>query len=496
MIIYHIGHLGALAKALLIHFNYHQNEKCIIFADEIIFNDDGKIFLRKFAQRAGDFANTIIYSDREFIDENSEQCAETHIKSFFDDLIKRNNVNLNDAEKIYTLFDTFNAFGAYALMNNLPLTFIDAFGMFSRDRYNINATEHWKYYDKVIEKYKALAYGCKADNCKVIYKSSDSEAGKPSIDFNKLKLNLSNKFKKLLLSLYGFEYATDKQPELCNLLVFSSYWICGEKKFSKKDYLYCYQLLLDLFCNSSHTLLLKPHPNALITAQEAAEYFGKSFIIPGYFPSEFIDLLPQYQIDNIMGTSSSGIPTGIYGCKYFISFELFYCEKVCLRLFFAMRLECFLQPDYNKYYHHGMHNKLIWGMQDNKFASHKLHSVWANLNVFEPDSITIIDNYLWNGTADKDKLIKSMENLNNNAVIIFLDSADKKNFIFEGFEHFSNYFITLKFFRVTDGKINRNNIEKIHVFCKDPDTVQTIKNFRYSEYFNYTNQTYKLIQNM
>lgn len=489
MILYHIGHFGALSKALLIHLTYHKNDKCVIIIDQIIFNDEGKAFIKNFSIRAKDFAKVITYSDIEFINEKSVISTEKHIKLFFDKMFSDYSIRLSEFKKIYSMFDTYNAFAAYVQMNNIPIIFIDAFGNLEKNRYYLNNKEQWQFYDEVIYKYRALGFD--NPNCRIIYSTRENDSDK--LNFENLKNLLSEEEKKKLLFLYGYESDT-KTPEYCNLLVFSSGWICSEKKINKANYFYYYQLLLDLFCDNTRKILLKPHPNTSISKEEALNFFDNAEIIPGYFPSEFIDLLPNYEITNILSTSSSGIPRHIYGCNYFISFDIFYNDILCKKLYFALQIEKYLQPLYNKYFHIGLHNKLIWGMQENLFSKYDLKSKWVNLNNLEPNSITIIDNYEWNGVDDKYKLTKAMASLNNNAVLIFLDSKDTDNYIFSDYPSFRDWFISLKFCN----KPNNMNIpvrtEKIHIFCKDISILNFLKCLNYNEYFHYTKEFLQLIK--
>ena len=133
-------------------------------------------------------------------------------------------------------------------------------------------------------------------------------------------------------------------------------------------------------------------------------------------------------------------------------------------------------------------------MQENLFSKYDLKSKWVNLNNLEPNSITIIDNYEWNGVDDKYKLTKAMASLNNNAVLIFLDSKDTDNYIFSDYPSFRDWFISLKFCN----KPNNMNIpvrtEKIHIFCKDISILNFLKCLNYNEYFHYTKEFLQLIK--
>lgn len=489
MIVYHIGHFGALSKALLIHFNYHKNERCIFLVDTILCNPETIKFLEEFTLKVKDFSDVILYSDAIFKNSKSIKELKNNISDFFSNLLLENSIDLSSVDKIYTMFDTFNAFAAYCLLNNIPLIFVDVFGMLNKNRYRLNG-EHWKYYDALLENLGALGYDCKAKNCSILIKdSSISSLERNKINFAYLQNSLSLAEKEKVLELYGFNQ-NKANTELCNLLVFSSGWILTDKKISREEYFYFYQLLCDFFCGFGEKILLKPHPNMTFTQEEANNYFDNSLVLPNYFPSEFIPFIKNLQIKQILATSSSGIPNGIYGCRSFIAFEIFYEISVFKRLYFALQLERFLQPIYNKYYHYGLHNKFVWGMQDNVFSKSNLRSEWASLKDFEPNSVTIIDNYLWNGEKYRDVLIDSLRNLNNNAVIIFLDSKDAQNYIFDEYKEGLAYVKTINFVGDSQKIRSDNQIEKIHVFCKDINIYKLLSTFNYREYMPYSKTLY------
>ena len=489
MIIYHIGHFGALSKALLLHFNLHKNDNCVFLFDTILCNQETKDFLKGFTDKVKNFANVVTYSDDVFKDEQSYEGVQNNIDNFFTKLFELNRVDIYSAKKIYTMFDTFNAFGGYCLLHNISLTFVDAFGMFGKDRYYLNG-EHWVHYDRFLFSVGALGYNCKSANCDFLIKDTSVkliENGK--INFDSLKNNLDAVTIDWLLDLYGFSN-DDSVVELSNLVIFSSGWIIAKRKMSREEYFYYYQLLLDFFCDSDGKILLKPHPNINFTQAEADKYFSNSLVLPNYFPSEFIPFLKKFQVRQVLSTSSSGIPSGIYACKYFISFEVFYEATVFKRLYFALQLEKFFQPAYNKFFHHGLHNKFVWGMQDSIFSKNKLRSVWASLKNFDANSITIIDNYLWNGVKDKEKLINALRTLDNNAIIIFLDSKDTCNYYFDEYKEGLSYIRTISFVKESSVKHSDNQVEKIHVFCKDMNILRSLNSFRYKEYMQNIRSTY------
>ena len=484
-----MGHFGSLSKTLLIHLNFYKNERCVFLFDTILCNQETKDFIEGFASRVKDFAEVITYSDIVFADETSTENVRAHINDYFDKLLTDNNIDLLSEEKIYTMFDTFNAFAAFCLMNNVPITFVDAFGVLGKCRYKLNGAR-WVHYDELLSSLGALGYGCKNEHCKFLYKDLAVQLIEgEKINFDSLQKNLDKNATAYLLNLYGFDNE-DSSAELCDLVVFSSGWIMGDKKIDRAEYFYYYRLLLDFFGDSGNKILLKPHPNINITQEEADKYFHNSFVLPNYFPSEFIPFVNKFQVRQVLATSGSGVPKDIYACKYFIAFEIFYETAVFKRLYFALQLEKFLQPIYNKFFHHGMHNKFVWGLQDNIFSKSRLRSVWASLNVFEPNSITIIDNYLWNGPNDKEKLVKALRSLNNNAMIIFLDSKDTCNYCFEDYKEGAAYIKTIHFVKESSEKHTDNEIEKIHVFCKDINIIKLLANFKYREYMSNTNSLY------
>ena len=489
MIIYHIGHFGALSKALLIHLNYHKDRRCVFLIDTFLCNHETKNFLQELSDRVKDFAAVVLYSDGEFANEPGKEELKKHLIEFFTALLQENGIDLQQAEKIYTMFDTYNAFGIYALIEHIPLTFVDIAGVMGKDRYKARG-EEWKYYDELLAEYGALGYGCRNENCDFIYRDDALQVPQEGkISFNVLKNNLSKGEEEFLLSIYSFSAAKSVQ-KLCNLVVFSSGWIIANKKMDRREYYYYYQLALDFFAQAGNGILLKPHPNTWIAQADAEKYFDNCVVLPSYFPSEFISLLRDYQIQQVISTSLSGVPEGIYGCRYFTAFEIFYEDSVFKRLYFALQVEKFLQPKYKKFFHYGIHNKFAWGMQDGVFSKYKLHSSWASLQDFEPDSITIIDNYLWNGPSGQEKLAEALRKLDNNAVVIFLDSKDEETYLLKEYQEMIYYIRSIRFVKESAEKHADKLVEKIHIFCKDTKIFDLLDKFQYREYFQNSKNLY------
>ena len=97
---------------------------------------------------------------------------------------------------------------------------------------------------------------------------------------------------------------------------------------------------------------------------------------------------------------------------------------------------------------------------------------------------------MWNGDKYRAILIDSLKKINNNAVIIFLDSQDKQNYVFEEYKEGISFIKTVSFIKNSEKKYSDNAIEKIHIFCKDIETHKLLASFSYREYMQNSKALY------
>lgn len=490
LILYHVGHFGFLINCLLHKLVYHPDAKAIFILDKVIANKETIANLMGVQHNFAYIGVFYFYNDREIIcDIDLEKNPEKVITEYFDNFLDQCNISLNLFSEIYSVFDTYCAFGVYLSIKGIRYNMIECIPSQcrSRKRYFLN-TEIPKY-DEVIEKYSCLS----ADSafCKKLISYDDTEYKPVETVCNNAPSKLIKRLQSdeidKLISAYEVKI---KSGEESTLYILQSGYLSGQAGLCfPKGYLYINKKILDLFTvYESEKIIIKPHPNADFPMEIWEREFPGLSVIPGYFPSFLVPYIKGININKILTTGSTGssetdIPTIEIPCNQF-----FPNYPLMNKLYVAICLSKYLKISKEKFFHYGLHNKLTWALTE-KIYGCKFNSTWSNLK-FSADSLTIIDNIFWNPGKFLNTLKENMRSLNNNAVIAFINS--KNDFIFLGDD--MNFLCDIYELRIKKRKLKQDCFENlsdevIYIFCKDCEKIRELKDFLLVQDFSYQGYT-------
>ena len=483
-ILYQVGHYGFLINAMIHKLSHHKNDKAIFLLDKVIMSPLAIDFVENNKDNFKPLGDLVVYNDMDIItrirQENPDEPELTFV-DYFSNLLKKHSINLAHAKEIYSIFDTFNAFGAFLTIKGIPYSMIEGVAgqCQSEKRYFLN--NNYKQYDEIIHKYRALS--CNCPMVKALYCAAQASIKiKPYYEYQsdiELIKHLDYASIRKVINVYGIEFKNF--PKDADMIVFSSGWIIGDLKMRLVDYYYAYQKLLDYYV-ADRPAFLKPHPNLDFPIDEWKKFFPKNEVVPGYFPSLLVSYINDFNVSRIYSTSYSAVDGKDSKTKS-IPFRYFYTHKLFHKLYYAYSLAHFLNIDPKHYEHFGMHNDITWSFQRDVMNLPE-KSVWSVFN-FAPNSFTIIDDINWNKDDSLIKCINKMRELDNNAVIVFMNT--KADFIFmDKDQTFVPYIIPvhIKKRATKPNALESLNDEIVYVFCKDHKTRSTISSFSFVKQLN------------
>lgn len=482
-VLYQVGHYGFLINAFLHKETYNKDKNAIYLLDKSIAND----FTINFLKNNQNFSNVLLYNDKDiFLNLNTIEKIEEKTVEYFDDFLRKNNIDLNNCEDIYSLFDTFNLFGVYLTIKKIKFSMIECFkNQCQTDRrYHLNNAV----YDEVIYKNKALTFDNKCVVKKYCFEDCIENDENTFFNVNPSKMleNLNKKEISNLIKKYNVDFSNLKQQKI-SCYVLNSSWMITHLNLEEKYYFYLNQLFLDYYCSGDNKILLKAHPNTDYDTKIWKEYFPNCEIMHGYFPSKLMDYIDDLKITKNINTGSTGSCSNGEIIK--LPFNFFLNYKCVNKLYFALKLANTLNIDQNKFFHFGIPNDLIWSFC-NLLTKGKKTSL-SNFT-FEKNSITIIDNIFCNSPEDFNTLQNNLNNINNTSVIIFLDTENK--YVFKFNENITKNLIKLKINKIKtrNSSLDDTNPEILYVFCKDENKLNIIKNFEDFHLLNTTGSFYHI----
>ena len=489
-VLYQVGHFGSLINCMLHKQYYHPNSEAIFLIDKVILN---KLTLQNFMQRQGNFSflgEFYYYSDREIISSlNTDADAEQVIENYFDKFLQDNGVALEKISEIYSVFDTYNAFGVYLCLKKTEFNMIEPVpnALKILSRYNLNK-DVTPIYDETISKYKALSAHC--NYCKRLYSYDGTVFNNKETIINNSPAALLDKLSddkiSKIVNAYNIKYDTAKDY---TLFILNSGWFVGANGLKYPNgYFYLLHKVKDIYLKNKQ-LLIKPHPNTEFTLEKWNEEFPNADVIPAFFPSFLVPYLPDLHLSQMLSTGSSGA-MGINVAHKQIPFLFFSSYQLINKLYVLISLSKYLNVPKEKFFHYGIHNKVIWSLSEELYG-HEFSSTWSQLE-FNENSFTIIDNIFWNPGDFANSLKNQMRLINNNAVIAFVNS--NKDFIF--MDENEEFIRDLYEMRITktgqkDNCCEKLNDEVIYIFCKDHNKIVELQKFSLFERFD--SQGYSII---
>lgn len=490
-VIYQVGHLGFLINCMLHKLCYHKDSKAIFLLDKVIAND---ITVENLVRRQEAFAylgRFYFYDDREIIVQiASSDNAEDIVIKYFDEFFGNIGFALGTAENIYSTFDTFNSFGVYLNLKKLEFGMIECLSQQcqSHKRYNLNKNVTAGY-DDILFKYKALS--ADSEYCRVLYAYDDSSlTDRKAVPDNapcKLLQMLPREEIDRLVGAYGLDFKCCSDEEYFIYILNSSWWSGQqENQFNSLGqrglYFYGNQAVCDYFVHSDN-LIIKLHPNTDFEKNVIEKNFPGAKIIPGYFPSFLIEYIPNLKVSKSVSTGSSGAKTvGI--CDNTVPFLFFGSFNLINKLYAAVEIAKYLGVRKENFFHYGIHNSIVWRIEKEQLGD-ELCSSWSGFD-FNDNSVTIIDNVNWNPGDFYDRLVRKMRGICTNAVIIFLNTKNDYIFLDKTLEFLPYiYELRLRKIPLRPDTLENLNMEKVYVFCKEPEMLRKLSHFWFEKVNKY-----------
>lgn len=475
-VIYQIGHYGFLINCFLHKLNYHKESKAIFLLDKVIANDLTITNLKKIRNNFGYIGKIYFYNDRDIINrmgiaEDAEKC----IMEYFDGFFGQNLINVKGVKEIYSTFDTFNAFGVYLTKKKIAFNMIESLHLQCQNHNRYNLNKHIVLcYDEIMKKYNALSADC--PYCKTLYSYDESVFSEKNTVVNNSPAALSSQLPYEELVKLSLCYEVDiKCREESTVYILHSGWWCGNLNLRyPSDYFYGNKKVIDYFIGSEN-LVIKPHPNSDFELCVWKENFPDVGVIPGFFPSFLIEYLPDINIKAYISTGSTGGKINNHPAME-LPFLVFDSLALFNRLYTSICIAKFMEVSSNLFFHYGIHNKLIWRFSEKVFGV-PYDSTWSEFK-FLDNSVTIIDNIHWNPGEFHKLLFDKMREIENNSIILFLNSKNDFAFLNDTLE-FLPYLYEARIEKraLSNSTLENLNDEIIYIFCKDSETVLKLSGF-------------------
>lgn len=480
MIVYHIGHLGFFPLCITHKLFFHREEEAVFIIDKFWLSKNAIDYFAENIEKFSWLGKIITYNERVFFDVADEKQLENKTVSFFDELLYNNNLNSNRVSMFYNTFDTWNAFGVYLRLKELPFSIMEVIpGQLKKDSYGLNKCP---VYDCVLKKHQALSAVGKT-LVKTIQRSYEETTLRPKDNFINLNYEDLNSYippsdRTNILNAYSLDESFLDVDQVV-LMVMSSGWIVHKlNPPTRNSFFLLYQLYADYFIlNSPAKLIIKPHPNTDFPLDFWKKQFPETLILPGYFPSNFIRFIPNLNVDKIIGTGTSGANISLNNSPEIINSGTYYTFYYILHRFYTtIELIKALSLQNAKLFHIGMHNNFTWAFEE-AWGIDK--SAWNNFRTITNNSVFIIDNIFWNGPKDKEFLDEAIKNSDDSNLFIFLNSKNDYCFYNPYNPEIMDYIIPITIEKTaTREDINSDlDSETIYIFCKNQNIRQKILDF-------------------
>lgn len=396
MVLYHIGHYGALSQCITHKLTFHKNEETVFLLDETLSSPMVKEFVHSYKKRFYEqgIAKFLLYSDLEFTEIQDKKLLENKINDTFDYLLRKNGIRLDRLDVIYSAFDTFNAFGVYLCMKKQPFIMMElGLNQLEMDRYEMDGDK--AVYRSLIKEYRALSSDNKYVSA-VLRKARDNGnkilEKDILIDYQKLEEKFSDEDINKILTCFDMTGVNNVSGRY-NLLVCSSYWIIFFLHQPFNYYREAYNLLIDFCGNASLPLVIKTHPSADFERTKWECDDMNIDIIHGEFPSGYLPLLKDMEIDTIISTGSTGVekmyPNAVH--KNFSLIPYFREFKYALNLYISLDIAGMIKTERTRFHAYGIDSTLVLDMAKNVLNYEISNVSGINTSILKNDTFIIIN---------------------------------------------------------------------------------------------------------
>jgi hypothetical protein len=430
-VVYMVGHAGALTQSLIHRLTKNKDENAIlIYGNENLI---GPVFNHLEKLESEGLFSKVIHASECYGHtkvETVEEC-EKKIVEYYDKILSKNNINLSEIKSWYVGIDTLNSYGIFLDIKGKEYHFLEGpknFFMVAQQRVNSLEDSVFKIYKKVM-----TAHGASDANKENVFRVIRPDSEVPVrerleiFDFENEVYNIDPVSTKILLDLFGLENIPSFDKGV-DVIITCSQWVLRNYQDVKKRSLILYQLLADYFIKTENSLIIKPHPLSRVTSDEFRNNFDGTFALPCEFPSNFIPLLKEIEIENAYTLSSSGLGTiSPQKNAVAVGFSFYKMHRITPQLDFLLNMyksqfgDCELS-------HLGMSNEFVESnIKYNLCAD--LESKWFSTAGDYNNQFCMIDDVLWNGKGDMERLTKNILAGNGQYILSFINSKRNNFFI-------------------------------------------------------------------
>lgn len=305
-VIYHIGHIGHLQNALVHKLKYNKTAYALFLIDYAQCASQETIEFTKACDYT-QFGNMVLFTDRQFILNDTIESIEEKICSFYDNTLELLGFNLNSFEKFYSTWDVHNSFLVYLSIKKRKCTEI-AMKITGSSVYEtlIHIFPHRKQYILTLQKHKALT----GNESEVIdelnfirpIRDNEKQICKKKVVFFDVVSTLNNLDSDDKEKLYLF-YHLEKFEEIngtYDVILLPS--LINESAEKRLNYYYPFQILADYFIENKK-FIIKSHPNK--ANPQWKSYFPHATAIKGTIPVLVLSLIKNLKMNSVYSVCST-----------------------------------------------------------------------------------------------------------------------------------------------------------------------------------------------
>ena len=477
MVLYHLGHYGFFSCCITHKLSYHKDERTVYLMDEILTSPSVTVYIDRIKSRfeQTEIGTIITYTDKQFTGLQTEDELQDAILSFFDKLLSENGIVMDKLSAVYSGFDTYNAFGIYLGIRQIPYMVMEmGKGNLEQNRYHTN---HLGAYDTLAERYRVLS----SDNPLVtaVLRLEDGR-GKilekdRLISYQSLEQVMPEEDIKRILYCFEMEQYVEREGAY-QLLICSSYWIIFHLHLRVEDYQQVYHELVDLSEKEELPVLIKPHPSADFDSSSWENWRSENILMPGAFPSNYLSFLKGVKVCGIVGSSSTGL-RDLCSRAETVDMKLiplFQNRKELVPAFLAVQIARQVSSHRTRLHLYGIHTEFMQDVVD-CFWQKGMHLRGINPSILRGDIFTFIDCVPKGSSKD---LNVALRNADEHVKVLFLNTGGQN--IIDGLSEENrellSSFVPIEIWRLRKGEKKR---ERMFFFCKEAETRQRIQSFQY-----------------
>lgn len=485
-ILFHCHHLATLYQFIWLRSCYKYDEKIVLLVNHKYFSSS--LFAANLIKNQI-FSRILGVQEPKNFSEKKEECF---VLDYYDEYFQNNALSFSNIKEVYTACDLNNLFPVYCVLNKKAVSYIEMYeGQFSDVERYYACTEIFGYpcwWEQLQRKYSSLSgdsgnYTLKRllwDGSKHEYPDKDIH-----VNFIELFYSMEAEYKNRITSCLSFLSSVDFR-DMFLFLINSPRWTALMTGLSVEDYYLPYTLVIDYFFSSSKNLLIKKHPHAEDKDYLDNIFYDKNCVIPNTVPIEFMGLINDFKIKNLVSVESSGNSK----IKCFVEHEIKLGREI---------LACY------QYFHRLAFIQMVINGLENIASIETIGINSTFFEVFYKFSLSlpvIIDKFpiekksydikvIADASASVSKRITRNENSHNENVLFFLD---KKGLI----DYIENekkvrpticnriIVITIKKERQDSYMQIESNEEKVFVFCNDTVLFDEIEAIKWEYYLTYS----------